>query len=141
MKANFNPSAKTKFTPSHRSEGKCYFKSLTVISLADKPWQDGAMPERITARIYSTGKQNTACLWINSTSRRFPDGVHVSGSGKADGCGYHRPSASLEEAISNAGFTLSESISGSGESAMREALLAVAKAIGVKRPAIVESYQ
>lgn len=141
MKAKFNPADKTKFTPSHRSEGKCYFKAITVISLADKPWQDGAMPERISARIYGTGKQNTACLWINSTTKKFPDGVHVSGSGKAGGYGYHRPSAALGEAIGNAGFALSESISGRGETAMREALMAMAKALGVKRPALVESYQ
>lgn len=141
MKAKFNPAAKTEFTTSHRSEGKCFFKSITVISLADKPWRDGAMPERITARIYGTGKQNTACLWINSTTKKFPEGVHVYGSGKAGGYGYHRPSAALGEAIRNAGFTLSESISGRGESAMREALMTMAKALGVKRPALVESYQ
>lgn len=141
MKAKFNPATKTNFTTSHRSEGKCSFKSITVISLSDKPWQDGAMPERITARIYGTGKRNTACLWVNSTSSKFPEGVHVSGSGKAGGYGYHRPSAALGEAIHNAGFALSESISGRGESAMREALMAIAKALGVKRPALVESYQ
>lgn len=140
MKATFNPTAKTKFTTSHRKEGKCFFRSMTVISLASKPWQNGTIAEPITARIYGTGSGNTACLWINVTTAKHPDGIHTSGSGRAGGGGYHRPSAALGEAIVNAGFTLDESISGRGEPAMREALLAMAKALGIKRPAIVESY-
>jgi len=140
MKAKYDPASKTKFTTRHRKEGKCFFRSVTVVSLAAKPWHDGRMPEAITARIYGTGSSNTACVWINTTTKKHPDGLHVSGSGKAGGYGYHRPSAALGQALCNAGFALSESISGRGESAMREALLAIAAAIGVKRPAIVESY-
>lgn len=141
MKATYSPTAKTKFTTAHRKEGKCFFRSISVISLASKPWNDGRMPEPISARIYGTGSGNTACLWINATNKKHPEGIHTSGSGRAGGYGYHRPSAALGEAIVNAGFTLDESISGRGESAMREAMLAIAKEIGVKRPALVESYQ
>jgi hypothetical protein len=141
MKATHNPATKTKFTTSHRKEGKCFFKSIAVIDLASKPHPTGEMQQPLVARIYGTGAANTACLWINTTNKKHPYGLHVSGSGKAGGYGYHRASAALGEAIHNAGFTLSESISGRGESAMREAMLALAKVAGIKRPAIVESYQ
>jgi hypothetical protein len=67
--------------------------------------------------------------------------VNTSGSAKAGGYGYHKGSVALEYAIQNAGFTLSGRIGGVGESAMREALLAIATAIGIKRPALVEAYQ
>ena len=141
MKAKYSPAAKTKFTTSHRKEGKCYFHSYTVISLAEKPWADGQMREVITARIYGTGSGNTACLWINAPyTKKYPEGLHVSGSGRAGGYGYHRPSAALGEAIVNAGFTLDSCISGRGESAMWEALLAIAACLGVKRPALIESH-
>jgi hypothetical protein len=53
-----------------------------------------------------------------------------NGSGSAGGYGYHRPSAAAQEAIENAGFTLANRIDGVGESAMREAVLAIAAALG-----------
>ena len=42
---------------------------------------------------------------------------------------------------SAAGFTLSRDIAGVGEEAMREALLAMARALKVKKPAIAETHQ
>jgi hypothetical protein len=137
MKATYDPAAPTKFTTSHRKEGKCYFSSMQVIDLAAAPFHDGSAHAVICARLYGTGKMNFAALWINHA----PGNLHTSGTGSAGGYGYHRPSAALGEAIRNTGFELSESISGRGESAMREALLAIAAAIGIERPALVESFQ
>jgi len=136
MKATFNPTAPTKFTTTHRKEGKCFFSSMIVISLADKPYTlPPRQPERIICRFYGTGSINTCCIWANNGE------IHTSGSGSAGGYGYHRPSQAMENAIRNAGFTLSESIGGVGETAMEEALIAMAKALGIKRPAIIRSHQ
>lgn len=136
MKATFDPTAPTKFTTTHRKDGKCFFSSMTVISLADKPYTPCLrQPLRIECRLYGTGSVNTCCIWANNGE------IHTSGSGSAGGYGYHRPSQAMENAIRNAGFTLSESIGGVGETAMEEALIAMAKALGIKRPAIIRSHQ
>ena len=142
MKATYDPTAPTSWTTSHRKEGKVYFHSYQVVSLAAKPWNDGRQPTAIDARIYGTNTGNTCCLWVHATpSKNYPDGLHTQGSARAGGYGYHRPSAALGSAIRAAGFTLDQSINGDGESAMREALLAIAKAVGIARPVIVESFQ
>lgn len=136
QKATLPPAGhKAKYTTSHRKEGKCFFDSYQIISLADTPWRDGAMPSRVSVRLYGTGAQNTACMWINSGD------THLNASGKAGGYGYHRQSAALQEAFDNAGITLSRRIDGVGTSAMEEAMLALAKALKIKRPALVRSYQ
>ena len=110
-------------------------EELAVISLADEGY-NGRTSAPITARIYhnSTRSKNTACLWIHH------GGLHANGSGEAGGYGYHRPSEALEQAITNAGFTLSESIGGVGEQAMEQALLAIAECIGVVRPIIHRAH-
>lgn len=136
MQATYDPNKKTKFTNSHRKEGKCWFKQMAVVDLDAEPYAgDGSATVPVQARIYSTGATSTCCLWVNTR------GINTSGSGKAGGYGYHKGSVALEFAIANAGFTLSGNIGGVGESAMREALLAIATAIGIKRPALVEAYQ
>lgn len=137
MKATYDPNKKTKWTTSHRKEGKCFFSSMQVVSLADKPDGHGVLDARIEARLYGNGTSNTCCLWVFNVDS---SGKCTQGSGHAGGGGYHRKSAAMQAAIDNAGFTLSESIDGVGESAMREALLAIAKCIGVKKPAIIESH-
>ena len=136
--AKFNPQAKTKWTRSHRKEGKCFFSSMYVVSMADKPRDNGRLHPLIEARSYGTGNMNTCCLWAFGTG---PNGSCTQGSGQAGGYGYHRPSEAMAQAIRNAGFTLSRDIGGVGEEAMREALLAMAKALKIKKPAIVEAYQ
>ena len=137
MKATYDPNNPTKFTTSHRKEGKCFFSSMSVVSLTDKPDNQGVIFPSIEARLYGNGTTNTCCLWVRDVG---PNGKCTQGSGHAGGGGYHRKSAAMQAAIYNAGFTLSKSIDGVGESAMRAALLAIAKCVGVKRPAIVESH-
>lgn len=133
--ATFNPTAKTKFSTSHRRERGGFMEELAVISLADEG-HNGRTSAPITARIYhnSTRSKNTACLWVHHK------GLHASGSGEAGGYGYHRPSEALEQAITNAGFTLSQSIGGVGEEAMESALLAIAKTLGIKRPILHRAH-
>jgi len=137
MKATYDPNKKTKFTTSHRKEGKCFFSSMQVISLADKPDSQGVIFPVIEARLYGNGTSDTCCLWVRNVNS---SGKCTQGSGHAGGGGYHRKSTAMQAAIDNAGFTLSESIDGVGESAMREALLAIAKCIGVNKHAITESH-
>lgn len=111
---------------------------MYVVSLADKPDASGRIFARIEARLYGTGNVNTCCLWVHGVDA---NGKCTQGSGRAGGYGYHRPSAALQQAIQNAGFTLSRGIDGVGEDAMREALLAIAKCLKIEAPALVEAFQ
>jgi len=133
MKATYNSNPKTKFTSSHRKENKCY---LTVYQILTRNGSDcrGRMHSPVELRIYGTGTGNTACLWVNHGE------MHTQGSGRAGGYGYHRPSAAASEAIYNAGFTLSAPLSGVGDSAIEEAMLAIAEAIGVSDYGLTVAY-
>lgn len=86
------------------------------------------MKEVVTARIYGAksgnGSRNYASLWIRPV--HYGSGLHSSGHGWAGGGGYHRPSAALSEAISSAGWSLSEDIDGRGDRAMEDAVRAIA---------------
>lgn len=59
------------------------------------------------------------------------------GCGKAGGGGYHKRSAAMSEALARAGVTLPEPVNGCGDSAMDDALLALARHMGAARPLIV----
>lgn len=85
----------------------------------------------VIARIYHPGTVAYACIWIHGANR------YGRGTGKAGGYGYHKASAALSEAIDDAGITLSESISGVGDSAMERATDAIARAITGKRRIII----
>ena len=67
-------------------------------------------------------------------------GYHTCGSGSAGGYGYHRASAAAGEAITNAGFKLSESINGAGDTAIEDALCAIAQIQGYRKAILVESH-
>lgn len=86
---------------------------------------ENGIREKVVARLYASvrpGANKITCiLWSN--------GAHnANASGWASGYGYHKGSAALASAIENAGIKLSENISGCGNDAMREALLAIARA-------------
>lgn len=95
---------------------------------------DKAFKQPIIARFYQTktGANVYCCLWVNACKHihGVPQDIYVSGGGKAGGYGYHKGSAALEDAINDAGITLSESISGRGTSAMYEAFESMALALG-----------
>jgi len=135
MKAKHNPAHPTKYNRSHRKENGGFMGEYTVIDLSP-PRHPPQANAPIFARVYhNTSKSaNTVCMWVAHKD------LYIHASGEAKGYGFHRPSEALENAITNAGFTLSEPIGGVGEGAMENALLAIAKCIGVKRPAIHRSH-
>jgi len=137
MKATYNKNAKTKFTTFHRKENKCYFDSYSAIVI--RPDYEGkpSVFTPVEIRLYGTGNSNTAALWVNDSV----SGIHTSGTGQAGGYGYHRPSAAAREAIYNAGFELSEDISGRGENAIERAVKAIAEAIGYPDCPIFHAHQ
>ena len=90
----------------------------------------------ITVRCYmGRSKESStvyASIWIDTPC------YHSSGKGKASGYGYHKSSAAIGEAIENAGITI-DPIHGRGESAIEDALKAIAAALGFSHVLIVEN--
>lgn len=122
MKATFDPAAKAKFNSSHRKEKGGFHKEFALVIPSEyRPNETNALA---TLRIYWPGTVCYACLWINT------EPVHTSGSGSAGGYGYCKMSSAAGEAIANAGITLSKSIKGVGESAVCEAMHAIAAELG-----------
>ena len=82
----------------------------------------------ITARCYmgrsASASTVYASIWVHSTDHQ------TSGTGKAGGYGYHKESAAIAEAIKSAGIELDKDIAGAGESAIEQALGAIAYALG-----------
>lgn len=137
MNATINKEAKTKFTSSHRKEGKYYFDSYTIIVDGTDYKGEPTKKTPVELRLYGTGNKNYACLWINDTKSN----THISGSGSAGGYGYHRPSAAAWEAINNAGIELSEDIAGRGDGAIESAVKAIAEALGYFNPFVFHAHQ
>ena len=92
------------------------------------------LKECVTVRIYRAATRVYCCVWINSRA------VHTSGGGWASGGGYHKPSAALSRALDDAGVKLSEGIDGCGESAMEDAMRAIATALGYKNVTILRAH-
>lgn len=132
MKALFTDNGKG-FNRNHRKENHFLneYKVLTI--------EGDKIKEIISCRIYGTNAMNYCCLWVQGDSFK-------SGSGSAGGYGYHRPSAAVQEAINNAGYQLQDdngkplSISGVGETAIKDALEAIAKYAGFSNVQIFEAH-
>lgn len=122
---SFNPAEDPRIIYSYRREN--HFDS--PISLIDL--DDGR--EIACARFYQPNETVYCVVWIFSDKP-------ARGCGKASGGGYHKKSAALGEALSRAGITLSEPIDGCGDAAMDDALLALARHIGVTRPSIIRAH-
>lgn len=60
-------------------------------------------------------------IWVDGPNAEW------SGYGTAGGYGYHKASAALSAALRSAGWQLDEDIDGRGDSAMRDALLAIGR--------------
>jgi len=132
MKAKFNPNTKRKFTTSHRREKGGLYREYAA--LVPSQYRPNEMQAVVSLRLYWPGQTTCyACLWVTHKKSVLPDGgTCVNGSGSAGGYGYCKASAAAAEAIRNAGFELESSIAGVGETAIRDAVLAVAKAAGWK---------
>jgi hypothetical protein len=153
MNAHFNPSTKRSFQVHHRKEhGTC--EQRTVLDLEDLKTDDASCriySEPIILRLYWKEVCAYACLWVHSRTALDASGstldlasaagtTSLQGSGRAGGYGYHKSSAAAHDAIVNAGFVLSERIDGRGDSAVNDALLAIARCIGLKRPGILIAH-
>ncbi len=95
------------------------------------------LKEIITVRCYmgrsASASTVYASIWINAP------GYHSSGRGNAGGYGYHKESAAISAAIESAGITLDQSIEGVGNTAIEDALKAIAAALGFSDVLIVEN--
>ena len=97
-------------------------------------YHQGEFATPVDIRVYS-GRSSSASrvyctVWLQSTAAASPYMKERSGSGHASGGGYHKASAALSAALSSAGVTLDSDIDGRGDSAMREAAEACARALG-----------
>lgn len=126
MKATFS-TRKNKYTSSHRKEKGGFFKEYAALVPSDRD----EMRAVVTLRLYWPGQVTCyACLWVTQATEGGLPGLCFNGSGSAAGNGYDKPSAAAGEAIRNAGFDLSEDIGGRGESSIKEAVKAMAEALG-----------
>lgn len=132
MKATFDPTAKTKWTTSHRRENSGLHREYSM--LIPSRYLEGEANSVVTLRLYWPGTVCYACLWV------WSEKITTKGSGSAGGYGYCKASSSAGEAIANAGFTLEKSIRGVGESAIREALRAIAVEIGHPEALLHEAH-
>lgn len=67
-----------------------------------------------------------ASVWAHSKDGK----IYLSGRGSAGGYGYHKESAAIKGAMESAGVTFDRHWGGGGESAIREAMHALAKRLG-----------
>jgi len=113
----------------------------------------GELREVVVVRCYMGRSRNAgtvyASVWVHGDK-------HCAGHGSAGGYGYHKESAAIGSAISDAGIELYGSpcqngaekvdfkqrahIDGCGNSAAREAMLAVARAAGARGALFVVSH-
>ena len=95
------------------------------------------LKELITVRCYMGRSANAsvvyASIWVHGPEH------FTSGTGKAGGYGYHKSSAAIGDAIKSAGIELSKDIEGVGDSAVIEALGAIAEAMGYNKFLILEN--
>lgn len=124
----------TNFNASNRKE-KLFYESYEIVTYNGKEFHNP-----ISLRLYGSNAKNYACIWINAGKTAKRDSVHVSGTGNAGGYGYHRASAAVAEALQSAGFKFDSEISGVGESAINDALKAIAKHLGFKKFTIVNAH-
>ena len=85
-------------------------------------------------RLYATPSRHYACFWLFGR-----DNGCLCGGAYAGGYGYHRASAAADAAIKRTGITLSDSISGRGDSAIRDALKAIGAACGID-PVVIDAH-
>jgi hypothetical protein len=101
-----------------------FYKELVVMD--PKTYQSVAI-----FRTYITGSAFHCCAWFHSADS------YGTGYGKATGSGYCKESAAIDEAIANAGIALEKRFGGRGESAIRDAALAIGRKLTGKRNLIL----
>lgn len=113
------------------------------------PCETGELVTPVDVRLYMGRSRNASTVYCSIWVHGKKSGVYVTGKGRAGGWGYHKDSAAMADALRSAEIDLrgdqycaessdgtSEdlskiaSISGCGESAMRAAMVAIARAAG-----------
>lgn len=125
-----NPKAKGMNAAAHRKEDN-FTGQITLYNPATRA-------ELAVLRTYHTQSTAYACLWCYGKNKQG-EAVYNSGSGKAGGYGYHRASAAVGEAFEAAGFKLKYSIAGVGDTAIEEAMYALARFMGYRRAVIIKA--
>jgi len=131
---------KAEYTGEHKGATVAHWKdgsfSQSYIALVIDDWGN-TVHEVVNLRLYQTKTAAYCRLFVNSADH----GITATGSGKAGGYGYNRQSAAASEAISNAGFMLSETIDGQGDKAVREAVKAIGERVApTKRIHIINAH-
>lgn len=114
----------------NRKEKNFYFQ-YTVVSMKE----NGVLHTPVELRLYATKSKHYACIWVRNGSE-----CQVSGGGSASGYGYHKASAAVDAAIQNAGIFLEGSLAGVGDTAIREAITAIAKSMGFEKVYVLEAH-
>lgn len=122
MKANIEKLRDGERTGSCRKE-KNFTKQWALYSL-DQTGYKGEPCELVCVREYQTDSRAYACIWIHGAE------VCGHGGGYAGGYGYHMGSAAVEVAIHDAGIILDTAIGGRGDEAIKDAIKAIAEAVG-----------
>ena len=127
MKATFNQPKKDGFNPNHRKQSgfSCGYKALAI--------EGERIKEILDLRIYQPQSICYVALWVQCNN-------HASGTGKAGGYGYHKPSAAAESAFQSAGYELDESIGGRGDSMIEKAIESVCALHGYENVTIIRIY-
>lgn len=134
MKANIEKLHDGEHVSANRKEN-AFCKQYAVYAL-DQLDYNGEPTELVCLRIYSTDSRAYACIWVHGRTTN----QYGHGGGHAGGYGYHRASAAAQEAIKDAGITLSESIDGRGDESMKEAIRAIAEAAGSQKYFIGDAH-
>lgn len=117
MKVNVKSMARG-LNPAHRKENG-FYRQIAIICP-----HSGA--DIVTARFYWPSNDGAgrcySCVWI------YGNDALGTGSGYANGGGYHKESAALLAALNSAQAYVDTDIAGRGDKAMRDALLATARA-------------
>ena len=99
-------------------------KTYTLVTQDAK----GEYKTPVTVQVYmgrsSSASVVYASIWCSNRE------VYISGRGSAGGEGYDKASAAIGEAIESAGIELQYSIDGAGESAVKDAVVAIARFLG-----------
>ncbi len=101
----------------------------------DMPHPDGEPRKIVWLNLYATPARHYACIWVCKSLD-----ICGYGGGYASGNANDRASAAAQNAINNAGIKLSDPIARTqGTSAIKEALKAIAEALGSKDFFIAEA--
>jgi len=117
------------FNSGHRKERHFTKEYAAIVSNGR-----GGLATSVTLRIYHTDTTAYAALWYNRVE------IHGSGTGKAGGYGYDRPSAAASAAFRAAGVDLAKNIGGVGPTAIRGAVEALARKLGSRKVHIHEAH-